>query len=292
MNIVVLDGYTLNPGDLSWDELKAMGFCEIFDRTQPGEVAARAANAEIVITNKAILHRAQIEALPKLKYIGVTATGYNVVDIDAAKERGIVVCNVPLYGTRSVAQHTLALLLELTQHVGHHAQSVRDGRWVRSVDWCYWDKPLIELDGAQAGIASGLRLLSGSTVKGLSIFSFAAYGVLISGNDNCITGSFVGLSGDYNGVHMFGWYARKLGFPRAFFHPPRVLGQCLARLPQAGFDHPVRLDAWIKGPVFDGAPVKLRHEAGADDTRFALHVNEDERPAIVGHLRRGDGGIL
>jgi hypothetical protein len=103
---------------------------------------------------------------------------------------------------------------------------------------------------------------------------------------------FGGLSGDYNGVHMFGWYARKLGFPRAFFHPPRVLGQCLARLPQAGFDHPVRLDAWIKGPVFYGVPVKLRHEAGADDTRFALHVNEDERPAIVGHLRRGDGGIL
>lgn len=158
MNIVVLDGYTLNPGDLSWDELKAMGFCEIFDRTQPGEVAARAANAEIVITNKAIVHRPQIEALPKLKYIGVTATGYNVVDIDAAKERGIVVCNVPLYGTRSVAQHTFALLLELTQHVGHHAQSVRDGRWVRSVDWCYWDKPLIELDGLTMGIVGYGRI--------------------------------------------------------------------------------------------------------------------------------------
>jgi hypothetical protein len=103
---------------------------------------------------------------------------------------------------------------------------------------------------------------------------------------------FGGLSGDYNGVHMFGWYARKLGFPRAFFHPPRVLGQCLARLPQAEDGLPQRLDAWIKGPVFYGAPVKLRHEAGADGTRFALHVNEDERPAIVGHLRRGDGGIL
>jgi glycerate dehydrogenase len=158
MNIVVLDGYTLNPGDLSWDELKALGPCEIFDRTSPGEVAARAANAEIVITNKAVLHRAQIEAMPKLKYIGVTATGYNVVDIDAAKERGIVVCNVPLYGTRSVAQHTFALLLELTQHVGHHAQSVRDGRWVRSVDWCYWDKPLIELDGLTMGIVGYGRI--------------------------------------------------------------------------------------------------------------------------------------
>jgi len=158
MNIVVLDGYTLNPGDLSWDELKALGPCEIFDRTPPGDVAARAVNAEIVITNKAILHRAQIEALPKLKYIGVTATGYNVVDIDAAKERGIVVCNVPLYGTRSVAQHTFALLLELTQHVGHHAQTVCDGRWVRSVDWCYWDKPLIELDGLTMGIVGYGRI--------------------------------------------------------------------------------------------------------------------------------------
>ncbi len=158
MNIVVLDGYTLNPGDLSWDELKALGPCEIFDRTPPGEVAARAANAEIVITNKSILHRAQIKAMPMLKYIGVTATGYNVVDIEAAKERGIVVSNVPLYGTRSVAQHTFALLLELTQHVGHHAQTVRDGRWVRSVDWCYWDKPLIELDGLTMGIVGYGRI--------------------------------------------------------------------------------------------------------------------------------------
>lgn len=158
MNIVVLDGYTLNPGDLSWDELKAIGSCEIFDRTPPGEVAARAANAEIVITNKAILHRAQIEAMPKLKYIGVTATGYNVVDIDAAMERGVVVSNVPLYGTRSVAQHTFALLLELTQHAGHHAQTVRDGRWVRSADWCYWDKPLVELDGLTMGIVGYGRI--------------------------------------------------------------------------------------------------------------------------------------
>ena len=158
MNIVVLDGYTLNPGDLSWDELKALGPCEIFDRTLPGEVAVRAANAEIAITNKAVLHRAQIEALPKLKCIGVTATGYNVVDIEAAKERGIVVTNVPTYGTRSVAQHTFALLLELTQHAGHHAQTVRDGRWVSSPDWCYWDKPLIELDGLTMGIVGYGRI--------------------------------------------------------------------------------------------------------------------------------------
>ena len=148
----------MNPGDLSWDELKALGSCEIFNRTSPGEVAARAANAQVVITNKAVLHRPQIDALPKLNYIGVTATGYNVVDIDAAKERGIIVTNVPTYGTRSVAQHTFALLLELTQHVGHHAQSVRDGRWVNSLDWCYWDKPLVELDGLTMGIVGYGRI--------------------------------------------------------------------------------------------------------------------------------------
>jgi glycerate dehydrogenase len=158
MNIVVLDGYTLNPGDLSWDDLKALGPCEIIDRTPPAEVAARAANAEIVITNKAVVHRPQIEAMPKLRYIGVTATGYNVVDVEAAKERSVLVTNVPAYGTRSVAQHTFALLLELTQHAGHHAQTVRDGRWVRSADWCYWDQPLVELDGLTLGIVGYGRI--------------------------------------------------------------------------------------------------------------------------------------
>lgn len=158
MNIAVLDGYTLNPGDLSWDELKALGPCEIFDRTPPDEIAARAAHAEIAITNKAVLHRPQIEAMPRLKYIGVTATGYNIVDVAAAKERGVIVTNVPAYGTRSVAQHTFALLLELTQHAGHHAQTVRDGRWVRSPDWCYWDHPLVELDGLTLGIVGYGRI--------------------------------------------------------------------------------------------------------------------------------------
>jgi glycerate dehydrogenase len=157
-NIVVLDGHTLNPGDLSWDELKALGPCDVFDRTPPGELVVRAANADIVVTNKFILHRDQILALPKLKYIGVTATGYNIVDTVCAGERGIVVTNVPSYGTRSVAQHTFALLLELTQHVGHHARTVRDGRWTRSADWCYWDQPLVELDGLIIGIVGYGRI--------------------------------------------------------------------------------------------------------------------------------------
>jgi glycerate dehydrogenase len=158
MNIVVLDGYTLNPGDLSWKDLQALGSCEVFDRTKSEELVARAANADIAITNKFVLHRDQILALPRLKYIGVTATGYNIVDVATARERGVVVTNVPAYGTRSVAQHTFALLLELTQHVGHHARTVRDGRWVRSPDWCYWDQPLVELDGLTMGIVGYGRI--------------------------------------------------------------------------------------------------------------------------------------
>src|SRR4029450_8216648 len=127
MKIVVLDGFTLNPGDLSWDELRALGTCEIIDRTPANEVVARSADAEILLTNKAVLTRDQIKALPKLKYIGVLATGYNIVDVKAAREQHILVTNVPTYGTRSVAQMTFALLLELTQHAGHHAQTVKEG---------------------------------------------------------------------------------------------------------------------------------------------------------------------
>jgi hypothetical protein len=128
MNIVVLDGFTMNPGDLSWDPLRAIGPCRIHDRTPPDQVVARAADAEIVLTNKALLPRAVIEQLPRLKYIGVLATGTNIVDLDAARERGIPVTNVPAYSSRSVAQVVFALILELTHHVGHHAQTVRDGR--------------------------------------------------------------------------------------------------------------------------------------------------------------------
>ena len=125
MKIVILDGFTLNPGDLSWDGPKSLGDCEIYNRTSPDEVVKRAADAELVLTNKTVLTREQISRLPKLKYIGVLATGYNIVDVAAARERGVSVTNVPTYGTRSVAQMTFALLLELTQHIGHHAQTVR-----------------------------------------------------------------------------------------------------------------------------------------------------------------------
>ena len=167
MKIVILDGFTLNPGDLSWDGLKSLGDCEIYDRTSPDEVVKRAADAELVLTNKTVLTREQINRLPKLKYIGVLATGYNIVDVAAARERGVAVTNVPTYGTRSVAQMTFALLLELTQHVGHHAQTVDEGRWARSPDFCYWDYPLMELDGLTMGIVGFGRI--GRTVADLAV---------------------------------------------------------------------------------------------------------------------------
>ena len=157
-NIVVLDGFTLNPGDLCWDDLQSLGSCEIFDRTAPDQILTRCASAEIILTNKVPLTRETIAALPKLRYIGVLATGYNIVDAAAARERGIPVTNVPDYSTRSVAQLTFALLLELTHHAGHHAQTVRDGRWSRSLDFCYADFPLIELDGLTLGLVGYGRI--------------------------------------------------------------------------------------------------------------------------------------
>jgi glycerate dehydrogenase len=152
MNIVVLDGYTLNPGDLSWDELKSLGHCEIYDRTAPLEVLPRSKDAGIILTNKTVLGREQIQSLPQLKYIGVLATGTNVVDLVAARQRNIPVTNVPTYATSSVAQLTFALLLELTLHAGQHSESVRRGDWSRSKDFCYWKQPLVEIAGLTMGL--------------------------------------------------------------------------------------------------------------------------------------------
>ncbi len=156
--IVVLDGHTLNPGDLSWDELEVIGDCEIHDRTSKEQTPERAKDATILLTNKTVVDRNAIMSLPKLQYIGVLATGYNVVDTAAATERGIVVTNIPTYGTRSVAQMTFALILELAQHVGHHAASVRGGRWSDSKDFCYWDFPLVELEGLTIGFVGFGRI--------------------------------------------------------------------------------------------------------------------------------------
>ncbi|MBS3735121.1 MAG: D-2-hydroxyacid dehydrogenase [Phycisphaerae bacterium] len=158
MNIVVLDGHALNPGDLSWHPLEALGRCVVYDRTPAEQTVARAADAEIVITNKTRLDADVLARLPKLRYIGVLATGYNVVDIAAAKRRDIVVANVPAYSTASVAQTVFAHLLNLTHHVAEHAAGVREGKWAACEDFCYWDVPLIELAGQTMGIVGYGRI--------------------------------------------------------------------------------------------------------------------------------------
>lgn len=152
MNIVILDGYSANPGDLSWKELESLGNVTVYDRTSPSETVTRAAEAEVVLTNKVVIGRGEMAQLPHLKYIGVLATGYNVVDIEAAHERGITVTNVPAYSTESVAQMVFAHLLTVTNRIEHYAIANREGRWSRNPDFCYWDFPHMELSGKLFGI--------------------------------------------------------------------------------------------------------------------------------------------
>jgi glycerate dehydrogenase len=158
MTIVVLDGYTLNPGDLSWDPLHALGSCVLHERTAPGEVVPRSADAEVILTNKTPVGKEALAQLPRLRYIGVLATGYNIVDVEAAKARGVVVTNVPDYSTYSVAQLAFAHILHLTHHVAEHADSVRRGDWSRSPDFSYAVSPLIELSGLTLGIVGFGRI--------------------------------------------------------------------------------------------------------------------------------------
>lgn len=152
MKIVILDGYTENPGDLSWSGMEQFGEVTVYDRTPQELIIKRIGDAEAVYTNKTPLTKSTLEACPSIKYIGVLATGYNVVDIEAAKERGIPVSNIPSYGTEAVAQFTIALLLELCHHIGDHSRSVMAGDWTRSEDFCYWNYPLTELAGKTMGI--------------------------------------------------------------------------------------------------------------------------------------------
>ncbi len=158
MKMVVLDGATLNPGDLSWAALEKLGELKVYDRTPVDQILPRAQHAEIVFTNKTPLNRETIRHLTALKYIGVLATGYNVVNVEAARKRGVVVTNVPNYSTASVAQHTFALLLELATQTGHHAHTVRQGRWSKSPDFCYWLHPLLELAGLTMGLVGYGRI--------------------------------------------------------------------------------------------------------------------------------------
>lgn len=155
MKIVVLDGYTENPGDLSWSELEKLGSVTAYDRTAYSEsplIAERIGDAEIVVMNKTPISRETIDKCPNIKLIAVLATGYNVVDYNYAREKGIPVVNVPTYGTASVSQFSIALLLEICHHIGHHSESVHAGNWANNADWCYWDYPLIELEGKTIGI--------------------------------------------------------------------------------------------------------------------------------------------
>ena len=150
--IVILDGYTENPGDLSWEGFAKLGDVTVYDRTDAKDIHSRIGNADIVITNKTPLSKEAIESAPNIKYIGVLATGYNVVDTKAAKEKGIPVCNIPTYGTDAVAQFAFALLLEIAHHVQHHSDAVKQGRWAHCPDFCFWDYPLIELAGKTMGL--------------------------------------------------------------------------------------------------------------------------------------------
>ncbi len=177
MNIVVLDGYGMNPGDLSWEGLENLGKLTVYDRTAREDVISRSSGAEILLTNKTVIDRRIIEKLQDLKYIGVLATGYNVVDIQAAREQGIVVTNIPSYSTASVAQMVFSLLLAITNNVEHYTADNRAGRWSRNADFCYWDSPLTELAGKTFGIVgfgnigskvAAIALAFGMKVKVLS----------------------------------------------------------------------------------------------------------------------------
>lgn len=152
MNIVYLDGYTLNPGDLSWAPLEKLGNFTVYDRTEPEAVVERAAEADVVLTNKVVLDAPLLAQLPRLRYVGVTATGYNIIDMEAARAQGITVTNVRGYSTPAVAQHTFALLLALTSHAELHSTSARAGDWTQATDWCYWKTPLVEISGKTLGL--------------------------------------------------------------------------------------------------------------------------------------------
>lgn len=193
IKIVVLDGYTENPGDLSWNSLEQLGELTVYDRTPPEKIIDRIGDADAVYTNKTPISRTTLDACPQVKFIGVLATGYNVVDVDAAREKAIAVCNIPTYGTTAVAQYVFALLLELCHHVGEHSDCVKKGDWTNNADWCFWNHPLIELAGKTLGIigfgrigqstaaiakAFGMRVLAYDEVQNESGRALATYQTL------------------------------------------------------------------------------------------------------------------
>ena len=158
MKIVVLDGYTENPGDLSWEGLSRLGELTVYDRTKAEEIVSRIGDAEAIYTNKTPITKETLAVCKNLKFIGVLATGYNVVDVEAAREAGVLVTNIPTYGTAAVGQFAIAMLLEICHHVAHHSKAVHEGRWSSCADWCFWDYPLIELAGKTMGIVGFGRI--------------------------------------------------------------------------------------------------------------------------------------
>lgn len=188
MKIVILDGYTENPGDLSWKGFEKLGELTVFDRTARDEIVSRIGDAEIIITNKTPISAETFAACTNLKYVGVLATGFNVVDINAAKQNSVVVTNIPTYGTRAVAQFVFALLLEICHHVGHHSETVKEGRWANNPDFCYWDFPLIELYGKTMGII-GYGRIGQATAKiavalGMKVLAYNHHDQNLSANDD------------------------------------------------------------------------------------------------------------
>lgn len=179
MNIVVLDGYTLNPGDLSWKKFDSIGKIKVYDRTDSCDILDRIGTAPYVLTNKTPLDERVFASCPSLKYIGVLATGYNVVDVEAAKKRGIIVTNIPTYGTTAVSQFVFALLLELCHHVGHHSQRVAENAWAECPDFCFWDYPMMELFGKTIGIVGMGRIGHATAVIangfGMKVITYDAF---------------------------------------------------------------------------------------------------------------------
>jgi len=179
MKIVVLDGYTLNPGDISWEGLEALGEVNVYDRTKPEEVVERIGDAEVVYTNKTPITRDTLDQCGNIRFIGVLATGYNIIDIEAAKEKGIPVSNIPTYGTAAVSQFAIALLLELCHHIGEHSDAVKNGEWTSNPDWCFWKYPLVELAGKTMGIVGFGRIGQGTGKiaqgLGMKVLAFDAY---------------------------------------------------------------------------------------------------------------------
>lgn len=175
MKIVVLDGYGVNPGDLSWEKLGELGELTVYERTAPEEVLTRTEEAEIVLTNKVVLSAEILCKLPKLKYIGVLATGYNVVDTEAARAQGVAVTNIPAYSTDSVVQMTFAHILNITNRVAHYARENREGKWARSKDFCYWDTPLLELSGLTLGVVGlgniGMKVARVARTLGMEVYA-------------------------------------------------------------------------------------------------------------------------